>query len=85
MGHEQNIPSSSEQLGRLSEPMGSLPQSSIEETAESQVDMVDIAASIALLPEKEDEFLLRSSRCKRQGRVQYTVLVSKAESAELDL
>eukprot|EP00061_Rhincodon_typus_P003188 g19485.t1 len=47
--------------GRLSGHVGSHPPSSIKETLESEMDMADVTASTPLLPEEEDELLLRHS------------------------
>eukprot|EP00061_Rhincodon_typus_P011626 g36792.t1 len=55
-GQEQNMPGSSEQPERLSEPVVSHTPSSIKETSESEMDTAHLTASKPLLLEDEDEF-----------------------------
>eukprot|EP00061_Rhincodon_typus_P006152 g26480.t1 len=67
MRQEQNIPSPSKHLAKLSEFMGFPPPPSIEETSKDEMNTADVTASMLLLP--EDEFQLRCSRCKSRAVV----------------
>eukprot|EP00061_Rhincodon_typus_P006415 g27036.t1 len=58
---EQNEPGSSTAFLIAPELMGSPCPSSFEETSESEVDTADVATSMPLLPEEENEFLPRCS------------------------
>eukprot|EP00061_Rhincodon_typus_P009005 g32132.t1 len=57
MGREQNVPISSKQSERLLEPVGYPSQSSVDETLESENDMVDVTTSMPLPPEEKNEIL----------------------------
>eukprot|EP00061_Rhincodon_typus_P006314 g26840.t1 len=56
---KQNMPSPSEQLVRLLEPVGSPFPSSVDKSSESEIDMMNIAATMSMLPEEESEILLK--------------------------
>eukprot|EP00061_Rhincodon_typus_P016989 g45479.t1 len=81
---EQNVLGSSEKLERLREPLGSSPPSGVNETSESEMDMVDVAASMPLPPVK-DALVHKRSGWRRQTMVQHTPPVSEAELDEPDL
>eukprot|EP00061_Rhincodon_typus_P012030 g37481.t1 len=79
MGQEQSIAGPSEYPPRLSEPMGSPLLPCVKE------DTANVAASTPLLPEEEDEFQLRCSKCKKWTTLWCTPLVSEADLEEPDL
>eukprot|EP00061_Rhincodon_typus_P016510 g44769.t1 len=56
---------------------------SVKETSEFQIDMMDVANPMPLLPKEEDEFLPRHSGYKRRAMDWYTPPVSEAKLDEL--
>eukprot|EP00061_Rhincodon_typus_P015958 g43917.t1 len=58
---------------------------STEEISESEMDTVDLTASMPLPPEEKNKFLPRCSRRKRRAADQYAPPISEPELEELDL
>eukprot|EP00061_Rhincodon_typus_P007480 g29219.t1 len=70
------------------EPRDSPSLSSSEDTSESEMDvgiMVDVAISMPLLPEEENDFLPRRSGQKSRATVHHTLPMSEVELEEPDL